>query len=236
MSVITVFRQAGCRGRYIAENVAQALCYHSSDYATAERLLLQCGYARTPEVYQSAPDFWGRFTRRGLERDEINSMLRSATRAMAQHGNVVMLGRGCFAPLQGLSDVLNVHLKAPYPLRIERVMQEQQMSKDEATAFVEEKDTLVADFARTSYGLSPDDLTLFDLVIDTGKVHPDVAVRFLVEVACALPGEGDGGPSAAALEVDPVLAEAVSDEFERLARLRAPVSRRRGNKRAPGSP
>ena len=235
MCVITVFRQAGCRGRYIAENLAQALGYSFGDYASAERLMLQSGYARTSEVYQSVPDFWGRFTRRGLERDEINSMLRSVTLAMAQHGNVVMLGRGCYAPLQGMSDVLNVRLKAPYPLRVERVMQEQQMSKDEATAFVEEKDSLVADFARTSYGLSPDDLTLFDLVIDTGKVHPDMAVRFLVEVVTALPGEGSGGPTAAELEVDPVVADAVSDEFKRLAHLRAPVSRRRGNKRAPGS-
>ena len=123
-----------------------------------------------------------------------------------------------------MSDVLNVRLKAPYPLRVERVMEEQQMSEDEATAFVEEKDILVADFARTSYGLSPDDLTLFDLVIDTGKVHPDAALGFLVEAASALPEESKEGLTAAALEVDPVIAEAVSDEFERLARLRSPAS------------
>lgn len=77
VAVITVFRQAGCKGRYIAEKLAEALGCHFADYAIAERLMLQCGYARTPEVYQSAPDFWDRFTRRGLERDEINIMLRS---------------------------------------------------------------------------------------------------------------------------------------------------------------
>jgi cytidylate kinase len=234
VSVVTVFRQAGCKGRYIAENLAQAMGYNLADYTTAERLMLQCGYAKTAEVYQSVPDFWDRFTRRGLERDEINSMLRSVTRAMAHHGNVVMLGRGCYAALQDMSDVLNVRLKAPYPLRVERVMEEQRMTEGEAAAFIEEKDTLVADFARTSYGLSPDDLTLFDLVIDTGKVDPDAAVRFLAGAANALPGESDGGPTAAALVVDPVMAEAVSDEFERLARLRAPRARRRGNEQVPG--
>jgi len=220
MAVITVFRQAGCKGRYIAENLAEVLGYHFADYATAERLMLQCGYAHTAEVYQSTPDFWDRFTSKGPERDEINRGLQSVTLAIASHGNVVMLGRGCYAPLQGLSDVLNVRLKAPLSLRIEQVGQDRLLTPDEATAFVEEKDMLVADFVRTSFGLSPDDLSLFDLVIDTGKVHPDSVVRFVAEVVRAQAADGEGeGPTAAALEVDAVIASAVSDEFERLASL-----------------
>jgi cytidylate kinase len=215
-----VFRQAGCKGRYIAESLAGALGYHFADYDTAERLMLQCGYARTSEVYQSVPDFWDRFTRRGLERDEINIALRSVTLAIARHGNVVMLGRGCYAPLQGFSDVINVRLKAPLALRIDRVMQDHQLTPKEAEAFVEEKDMLVADFARSSYGLSLDDLSLFDIVIDTGRANPDSVVGFLVEVVSAQAADGgEERPSAAALEVDPVIASAVSDEFERVARL-----------------
>jgi cytidylate kinase len=220
VAVITIFRQAGCKGRYIAEKVARTLDYHFADYATAERLMLQCGFDQTREVYHSTPDFWDRFTRRGMERDQINSMLRSVTLATAHHGNVVMLGRGCFAPLQGMCDVLNVRLKAPLPVRIERVMEEQQMMEEEAAAFVAEKDTLVADFARTSYGLSPDDLTLFDLVIDTSKVDPDAAVRWLVEAAQDLTCAPDD-PTAAALEVDQVTRRAVTKEFQRRERLRA---------------
>ena len=152
MAVITMFRQAGCKGRYIAEEVARALSYDFADYRTAERLLLQFGLTQVPEVYQSTPDFWDHFTRKGPERDHVNAMLRSVTLAQAQHGNVVLLGRGCFAPLQGLSDVLNVRVKAPLPLRIERVMQDYEMTRDEAIAFVREKDDLVAAFAPTSYG------------------------------------------------------------------------------------
>jgi cytidylate kinase len=220
VAVITIFRQAGCEGRYIAEHVARALNYHFADYATAERLMLQCGYDLTPKVYESTPDFWDRFTRRGMERDRINSMLRSVTLATAHHGNVVLLGRGCFAPLQGLCDVLNVRLKAPLPLRIERIMQKHEMTKEQAAEFVAERDTLVADFARTSYGLSPDDLSLFDLVIDTGKVDRDSAVRWLVEAAGSLACRA-GDPTAAALEVDQVLQRAVANEFGRRERLRA---------------
>ena len=220
MAVITMFRQAGCKGRYIAEEVARALGYDVADYRAAERLLLQFGFAQVPKVYQSTPDFWDHFTRKGPERDQVNAMLRSVTLAQAQHGNVVLLGRGCFAPLQGLSDVLNVRVKAPLPLRIERVMQDYEMTRDEATAFVREKDDLVAAFAPTSYGLSPDNPDVFDVIIDTGKVEPDAAVRFLVDAVRSISGDVERGATAAELQVDRAIADAVADEFGRLEKLR----------------
>jgi cytidylate kinase len=221
MAVITMFRQAGCKGRYIAEEVARALGYDFADYRTAERLLLQFGLTQVPEVYQSTPDFWDRFNRKGPERDQVNAILRAVTLAQAEHGNVVLLGRGCFAPLQGLSDVLNVRVKAPLPLRIERVMQDYEMTRDEAIAFVREKDDLVAAFAPTSYGVSPDDGDMFDVIIDTGKIDPDAAVRFLVDVAGSMSGDAEQGASTAGLRVDRAIADAVADEFGRLEKLRA---------------
>jgi cytidylate kinase len=221
VAVITVFRQAGDGGRYISENLAKALGYHLFDYRTAERILMQEGFAQAPKVFKSVTDFWGRFNRKGKERDKVHDMFRSLILATAHHGNVVMLGRGCFAALQGsLSDVLNVRLKAPLPLRIKRVMRARQMTHNEAAAFVVEKDALVADFAKDSHGLSPDDLTYFDLVIDTGKVSRDSAVRILVEAVGALMDSRGKGPTAAELQVDSVWEKDVAYEFERVARLR----------------
>ena len=225
MAVITVFRQAGDGGRYIAENLAQALGYHLFDYRTAERILVQEGFAQALKVFKSVTDFWDRFTRKGPERDEIHAMFRSLLSATAHHGNVVMLGRGCFAALQGLSDVLNVRLKAPLSFRIDRVMQSRQLTHEEAAAFVVEKDALVADFAKDSHGLSPDDLTFFDLVIDTGKVPKESAVRMLVEAVGAMEGSRREGPAAATLQVDAVWEKDVAYEFERVARLRAQADR-----------
>jgi cytidylate kinase len=99
-------------------------------------------------------------------------------------------------------------------------MQARQMTHEEAAAFVAEKDALVADFTRDSHGLSPDDLAYFDLVIDTGKVSRDSAVRILVEAVGALTGDSHKGPTAAELQVDSVWEKDVSYEFERVARLR----------------
>ena len=77
---------------------------------------------------------------------------------------------------------------------------------------------LVADFAKTRFGVSMDDMSLFDLVIDTGKVRPDAVVQCLADAAWALPAGDDAAPSAAALEVDPFVARAVAREIERQAR------------------
>ncbi|MDA8125980.1 MAG: cytidylate kinase-like family protein [Deltaproteobacteria bacterium] len=225
MAVITIFRQAGDGGRYIAEKVAQALGYNLFDYGTAGRILVQEGFATAPKVFKSATDFWDRFTRVGPERDEVHVMFRSLILATARNGNVVMLGRGCFAPLQGLSDVLNVRLKAPIPFRINRLKETRRLTTEEAAAHVAKTDALVADFARDSHGLSPDDINYFDLVINTDKVPLDAAARILVDAAGALSGNRSEKPSTATLEVDPVMAKDVADEFERIAHLRAETKR-----------
>ena len=220
MAVITIFRQVGARGRYVAANLARTLDYNFSDYQNVERILLRYGYSQVRDVYETVPDFWDRFTKKGPERDKINSLLRLVTRAEAQHGNVVMLGRGCFAALQGLSDVLNVRIKASVAVRIERVMEEQQMTRSAAAAFVDEKDRLVAEFVKTSYGVSPDDPTVFDLVIDTAKIDPDAAVQWLAEAAGSLMCDPEKAPCAGGLQVDPVIADAVRQEFERMRGIR----------------
>jgi len=214
VAVITVSRQAGSGGRYVAQGLVEALGYHLLDYLSAERILQRYGLAQFKDLYGSLPDFWERFTRKGAERDELNFILRSVTLAAAHHGNVVMLGRGCFAPLQGMADVLNVRVQAPLPTRIDRIMHRLQMTYDEAASFVREKDVLVADFARTSYGLSTEDATHFDLVIDTSKIDLDVAVRWIVEAVGALKVRAEDEGTAAATRVDPIVANLISEEFQ----------------------
>lgn len=215
MAVITVCRQAGSGGLPIAEKLAETLGYDYLDYKFAEKILLKYGFDEFGEVFQSTADFWERFTKKSTERDEVNAMLRSVVRAQAHHDNVVILGRACFAALQGVSDVLNIRVKAPHHLRVGRVATYYEISDEEALAYVEEKDRLVDDFAKTCYGVSADDLGMFDLIIDTGKVDTDTAVTFLAEVVRGLPVKGDDSPKVSDLEADPFITRAVAREIKR---------------------
>jgi cytidylate kinase len=215
MPVITVSREKGSGGRSIARNLAEALGYHFVEKDTMERVLNEYGLVDFKDEYDSLPSLWDRFFERGKLRDTIMDMLRRGTLALARHGNVVMLGRGCYGMLREYNDVLNVRIQAPFATRVDRVMAAEQIpTRDKAESHVRQTDELRASFVKSCYGLRLNDTNLFDVVIDTGKLSPDMATGWLIEAARSLPersGEGIRGTDS--IEPDPILLRVITDEL-----------------------
>jgi cytidylate kinase len=212
MPVITVSREIGSEGTQIAERAAQALGYHFVDKTTMEKILREYGLAADfQEEYDSLPSFWSRFTERGELRAIMMDIFPKVTLALAHHGNVLMLGRGCYGTLAGFADVLNVRVQAPMPIRIKRTMVRHDFADLEtAEAYVKETDEVRTSFVKACYDLQLDDASLFDLVIDTGKVPVDMAAKWLVEAAGALVNRAPGEePTTASIEPDFVLTHLV---------------------------
>jgi cytidylate kinase len=209
MTVLTISRESGCDGRHIGQVVAQALGYHFADKRTIESVLIQYGFVEFDKEYEAAPGFWDRLD---PHKTELIGMLNRVLRGLARHGHIVILGRGSFAVLHDLADVLNVRIKAPLPLRIKRVMQQRGIfNQDQAQAVVVENDRMRAAFIETFYGARWDSASMFDLVIDTGKVAPDLAADWLVAAMKALPDKLTGlEPGTRTLEADSVLAVAIA--------------------------
>jgi cytidylate kinase len=209
MVVITIARQLGSEGTYIARKVAEALGYHFVDKEMIEQILSQYGFVEFEEEYDTAPGFWTRFSPR---RAEMVDMLNRVIQALAQHGNVVILGRGSFVVVGGFANVLNVRLQAPLPLRIKRVMEQERIAEpDRAEAILKESDKVRADFIEAFYNVRWDAADAFDIVIDTGKVAPDLAITWLVQAHHALTETTpDGAQTTGTIEVDPILATAVA--------------------------
>jgi cytidylate kinase len=184
MAVMTVSRELGSEGVTIAKKVAQELGYHFVDKDVIEKVLDQYGFVRFQKEYESGPGFWARFD--GLRTRMVEFSYR-VIQSLARHGNVVVVGRGSFAVLQDFADVLNVRIQAPLPMRVSRVMEQQGIAEaDKAEAIVKESDKLRAAFVESWYGVRLDQAGPFDVVIDTGKVSPDVAAAWLVEALNAL--------------------------------------------------
>ncbi len=115
-------------------------------------------------------------------------MLNRVIRALAWHGNVVIVGRGSFALLGGLADVINVRIQAPLSLRIERVMSKHCLpDREQVETLVKENDHRRAKFIDSYYDLKWDSAQAFDLVINTGQIMPDLAATWLVDAVKALP-------------------------------------------------
>jgi cytidylate kinase len=210
MSVITISREFGSEGGYIAEKAAQTLGYHLVDKTTMENVLVQYGFVEFDKHYDAALGFWTRFAQRTTE---MVDMLNRVIRALARHGNVVIVGRGSFALLHGLADVINVRLQAPLPLRVERVMTKHNITdREQAEAIVIENDRLRTKFIESYYDLHWDSASAFDLVIDTGKVSLDLAAAWLVDAVKALPRKDFGDArTTRALEEDSILEATVAD-------------------------
>lgn len=212
MTVITISREFASQGTFIAQQVAQALGYYLVEKSTLEKILSQYGFVEFGEEYESAPSYWER-----LDSNRINmiEMLNRVVRAIAQHGNVVILGRGSFALLAGFGDVLNIRIQAPLPYRVKRVMEKQDVAdSDTAEALVKEKDRVRSNFIHSWYGKDWDTVSHFDLVLDTSKIPPNLAVSIILEAQKALQEtQNDNAPTCSTIEVDSILAGVVNEVF-----------------------
>jgi cytidylate kinase len=213
MSVITISREIGSEGEYIARKVAGGLGYHFADKVTIEAVLAQYGMIDFDRVYTTAPGFW---ERADAAREASIRFLNTTVNGLARHGNIVILGRGSFALLQGYADVLNVRLQAAEDVRARRMLTAKGLADFEAaSAFIKREDKARMNFVASSYGVRWDDAGAFDLVIDTGKVDPDRAAAWLVEAAGALPATaGEHGPTTGMIEVDEILVRTICDVLE----------------------
>jgi cytidylate kinase len=185
MAVLTVSRELGSSGKYLAQRVAEALEYHFVDKESIE-LVLRSYRLQTQfrDLYRSEPGLWTLFDRsRAMVLETLNEVIL----ALAHHDNVVILGRGGYAVLSGFANVLNVRVQAPFEIRLPRVMDQCGIADtDRAEEFLRERDHLRRAFVESSYHVRWDDSSAFDLVIDTGKVETGNAIGWVVEAVEAL--------------------------------------------------
>jgi len=218
MSVITISREFGSMGTLVAEKAAHALGYRLADKATIGHILKDYGLCNLEEEYRSIPGFWDRFDiARMRQRETLLTMLNHCLQALARQGEVVIVGRGGFAVLAGLADVLNVRIQAPQAVRARRLVDAPTIGDPGvAERVVPENDHLQKAFIKSVYGLDWDLAKAFDLVIDTGKITPELAADLVVRAARAIRTTGwSGEATTAGLEVDPILGEAVQEELDR---------------------
>ncbi len=209
MTAITISREIGSQGDWIAGNVAKKLGYHLVTKQTLERIFLQYGFVDFNETYDMH-GFWARFD---PHHGDMVSMLNRVFEALAAYGNVVLVGRGGFAALKDFADVLNICIQAPVLMRIQQVMSEKQLTEiPAAEEFVREQDRIRHDFLQTLHGSRWNATGAFDLVIDMGKIPPQAAVDWIVDTAGRL-GEKQFMTQqlCSELDIDPVLTQTIKE-------------------------
>ena len=210
MAVITISNELGSGGVDIGQRVAQSLGYEFVDKHTSDGILRQYGLTKFNDLYNSVPSILDLVNSDNLL---IVSMLNEILEALAQRGNIVILGRAGFAVLGEYADVLNVHIQAPFSARVQRVMAREGLTDlQTAEERVREDDDVHRKFVQRFYNKHWDEPSDFDLVLDTGSLPSEMAVKQIVEAARALEQKvpGKDTVTTATIEVDPVLADAVT--------------------------
>ncbi len=212
MAVVTISREIYSEGSLIGEGVAEALGYHFVAKEGIEKVFLEHGLVEFKRVYDSAAGFWSRYDDM---RTTTIEFLKQVIMALASHGNMVIAGRGAFAVLSGFGDVLNVRVQAPFHVRVQRAMEKEKIQEaHKAEAFLRASDRARDTFVECFYNVRAEDTasSAFDLVINTGKVPPDMATAWVVEALKALQRkEGGADPTTKTIKVDRELAGTVSD-------------------------
>lgn len=100
--------------------------------------------------------------------------------AAVQIGNVVIVGRGTQALLADRPDVLRVGVVAPIEQRIATVARREQISIEQAGRLVRSKDRQRKQYLKRIERCNPENLHLYDLVINTGMISIEDAVAMTV--------------------------------------------------------
>ena len=216
MTVISISGELGNEGNDIAGQVAQALGYHLADKKVIVALLEQYGFVDFSQEYDKTVSIWSHLNAQVEdERASMVDMLDRIILALSQHGDVVIVARGSFVLLEGYADVLSVRVEAPLAIRVQQVAQQQKIIEPgRAEAIVKESDEARRTFIDGYYRASWDKSEAFDLVVNTGKIAPELVSTWIVEAAGALKGRmGRDERTTNTIQVDSVLASAVSSEL-----------------------
>jgi len=178
LAVITISRQLGSLGTAVAQAAADELGYRLVWRESINQAALRAG---TPEMALATIDELGLL---GLspspkERKAYQAALEQVMIELAREGNVVILGRAGQAILHGEPGVLHVRLVAPVQVRAKRLAEKHSIPLDCAMAQIEASDQHRRRLIKYFYNFNWDDPSLYDLIINTGRMAPQAAAALI---------------------------------------------------------
>jgi len=180
MSVITVSKQLGSLGTEIARAAADRLGYQYIDKERIEKALANYGVPvpAIEEFDEKTPPFWD-FHR--LQRRWFIHSLEAAIYEFARSGNAVIVGRGGQILLRELPGILNVRIRAPWGVRLKRIMTLEGGDEKKAARLLHRSDHDSAGFLRTFFDVNWEDSDLYDLIINTAKLSLESGAQAIVD-------------------------------------------------------
>jgi cytidylate kinase len=115
-----------------------------------------------------------------LDRGTYQLLITTLLQDYGDTGKAVIVGRASQILLAGRDDAFHVKIIAPFEIRCQRMMDAQKVSLDAAKELVEEHDRWRQLYLKNYHSADWDDLLLYHLTINTGKMDAEDAVDLMV--------------------------------------------------------
>lgn len=198
--VITVTRQYASGGSDVARLVAAQLAWEVIDNEFVDAVARRAGLPpdEVAQREERAPGLLERLARTlaaaspdlfvassdvpRVEQDEA-TIVQVTERVIAEaaaHGRIVLVGRGAQAVLAQRPDALHVYVVAPKSWRMRLAVERLRVSEADVDRVVDETDRQRDQYVKTYYGRQRQDLTNYDLIVNTARIGIDGAAALVV--------------------------------------------------------
>ena len=202
MAVITISRQFASGGAKIAKMVADRLGWTLIDKEFVDRVAEGVGLPpeevaireeRVPGMLErlaktlavSSPEAFLTTTEYTADNaqpaEEIVRMTNAVIGEAAEHGDVVLVGRGAQACLAQQHGVIHVRIVAPKDYRVRAATERLKLSHKEAERTVNSIDQDRKAYVQAHYKRNWEDAANYHLVINSARLPNEVAVNLIVE-------------------------------------------------------
>lgn len=184
MAIITISRQVAAHGDEVASELSKLTGYKFFTRKEIEKKIVELGFpeAKMPKFDERKPGFFASLTK---DRDEYFNYTQYAILEAAAQQNVIIIGRGAFALLQNVPNVISVRLVADEKTRIGRLQEEFNWDEKQALQRIQESDTNRTGFHNSFYNIDVNDNSLYHAVINTGKISIENSAKIIHEVVKA---------------------------------------------------
>lgn len=183
MSLITISQSFGCAGEAIAKRVAEGLHLELYDDLKLKEEALQMGIR--PEGVKTfdekLPSFFERMWSRTPEL--YLDLMETVVYEVAKRGQGVIIGHGSNILLRAFECAFHVHIYGPLESRIKYIVDRHGMDREGAEKLLQKRDHEQRGFLKYAFHVDWNDPSLYDLIINCGKMHTTTAAKLIMETA-----------------------------------------------------
>jgi cytidylate kinase len=178
MAIITISRQIGSLGSYIANALAEELTLNLLNKESLEVMLCEHGMVEKQVNHydEKKPKFWETLS---PDKDRYLHCLKTAIYEFARKGNCIIIGRGGQVLLGDLPGVLHVRIIAPTEVRIDRIKERFSCDARHAEKLIRQSDHDRSGFYKSFFHVDWDSPSLYDLVINTHFLSLEAAAELI---------------------------------------------------------